>query len=185
MPIIEGTDGVEKMSKSLGNYIGINESSFEMFSKTMTIPDNMIIKFFELVTDMHPDDIDKIKNKLDTGVNPRDIKMELAREIVKLYHGEEEANKAFEEFKSVFQKKEMPDSIDEIKIDFIGKEIGANEIIKLVIQAGFAKTNRVARRAVEQSSVKINGEKFMKDNTIIINSGDVLQVGKRKFIRLV
>lgn len=185
MPIIEGTDGVEKMSKSLGNYIGINESSFEMFSKTMTIPDNMIIKFFELVTDMHPDEIDKIKNKLDTGINPRDIKMQLAREIVELYHGEEEANKAFEEFKAVFQKNEMPDSINEIKIDFIGKQIGINEIIKTIIEAGFAKTNREARRAVEQSSVKINGEKFDKDDTIIINSGDVLQVGKRKFVRLV
>ena len=112
MPILEGIDGKEKMSKSLGNYIGINESPNDMYSKVMQIPDDLIIKYFELATDIHPDEIDKIKEELEKGeVNPRDIKMRLSREIVTLYHNDKEAILAEEYFKSLFQKNEIPEDI--------------------------------------------------------------------------
>ncbi|MEN2258426.1 hypothetical protein AAIB48_11940 [Paraclostridium benzoelyticum] len=105
MPIIEGTDGVKKMSKSLGNYIGISEAPNDMYGKTMSIPDELIIRYFELVTDEHPDSIEAMKSDIEQDkVNPRDLKMKLAKEVVKLYHGEEKALEAEQYFKSVFQK---------------------------------------------------------------------------------
>lgn len=105
MPLLEGLDGKEKMSKSLGNYIGIDETPEIMYEKAMTLPDELIIKYFELVTDIHPNEVDKIKNDLEKGnINPRDIKMKLAKEIVKLYHGEDSASRAEERFMKVFQK---------------------------------------------------------------------------------
>ena len=104
MPLLEGTDGVEKMSKSLGNYIGIYEEPDQMYGKVMSIPDELMIKYYELATDIHPDEIEKIKTSLEDGTyHPRDAKMRLAREITTLYHGEEAAIKAEEQFKAVFK----------------------------------------------------------------------------------
>ncbi len=122
MPLLEGLDGKDKMSKSLGNYIGIDEQANIMYEKAMTIPDELIIKYFELVTDIHPDIVDKIKLDLEENrVNPRDIKMNLAKEIVKLYHEEEKAIEAENRFKEVFQKGQIPNDIktvDVLKSDF-------------------------------------------------------------------
>ncbi|MBX9443828.1 tyrosine--tRNA ligase, partial [Clostridioides difficile] len=129
MPLIEGLDGKEKMSKSLGNYIGIDEEAGIMYQKSMEIPDELIIKYYNLVTDVHPDEVNKIESQLKEGsVNPRDIKMDLAREIVTLYHGEESAKEAEERFKSVFQKGQIPEDIQTIQV----KEDGFDLIEVLV-----------------------------------------------------
>ncbi len=116
MPLLEGLDGKEKMSKSLGNYIGIDEDADVMFEKAMRIPDELIIKYFNLVTDIHPDIIEGIEKELNDGsINPRDIKMRLAREITLLYNNEEKTKSAEERFKKVFQKGQIPDNIEVIK----------------------------------------------------------------------
>jgi tyrosyl-tRNA synthetase len=185
MPLLEGTDGMEKMSKSLGNYIGIDENCNDMYSKAMSIPDELIIKYYDLVTDIHPDEIAKIKEELEsTKINPRDIKMRLAKEIVKLYHGEVTAAKAEEYFKLVFQKKSIPDDIKEIEII---KDSMINEqstILKIITDMDLAKSNREARRLVEQGAVKLNGEKISLQETMEVKDGDIIQCGKRNFAKI-
>ncbi|NFN88163.1 tyrosine--tRNA ligase [Clostridium sporogenes] len=178
MPLLEGTDGKDKMSKSLGNYIGINEDANDIYGKVMSIPDEMIVKYYELATDIHPDEVAKIKEKLEEeNVNPRDIKMELAKEIVRLYHGEESAIKAEENFKNIFQQGNIPEEIDTLKVSL--DEIN---IADLIVNAKFAPSKNEARRLVKQGAVKINGEKV--DEECKIQDEDILQVGKKKFIKI-
>lgn len=177
MPILEGIDGVEKMSKSLGNYVGINEDENTMYEKIMKIPDNLIIKYFELTTDIHPDEIDNIKNDL-KNKNPRDIKMRLANEIVKLYHGEKNAVKAEEHFKTVFQNNSIPEDIKEIKID------ENEDIISCIVAAGFSSSKSDARRLIKQGAVKVNGDKITEFN-ICLKNGSILKVGKAKLVRII
>lgn len=185
MPILEGTDGVKKMSKSLGNYIGINEDPKDMYGKTMSIPDELIIRYFELVTDEHPDNIEKMKNDMkEDKVNPRDLKMTLAKEIVKLYHGEEKAVEAEEHFKSVFQKKNLPDDIQDLEISLEDSEDGIFFIPKLVTTLKLSPSTSEARRLIKQGGIKINGEKISEEK-LSINDGDIIQVGKRKFAKLI
>ena len=185
MPIIEGTDGVKKMSKSLGNYIGISEAPNDMYGKTMSIPDELIIRYFELVTDEHPDSIEAMKTDMEQDkVNPRDLKMKLAKEVVKLYHGEEKALEAEQYFKSVFQKKNMPDDIAEIEISIAEAEEGLFFIPKLVTTLKLAPSTSEARRLLKQGGIKINGEKLESDK-ISLSDGDIIQVGKRKFAKLI
>ena len=184
MPIIEGTDGVKKMSKSLGNYIGISEEPNDMYGKTMSIPDELIIRYFELVTDEHPDSIEAMKADLaQDKVNPRDLKMKLAKEIVKLYHGEEKALEAEQYFKSVFQKKSIPDDIAEMEVSMESEE-GLYFIPKLVAQLKLSPSTSEARRLLKQGGIKLNGEKVESDK-IALQDGDILQVGKRKFAKLI
>ena len=161
MPILEGTDGVKKMSKSVGNYIGINESPEQMYGKTMSIPDELIIMYFELVTDIHPDEIEKMKQDMeDDKVNPRDLKMRLAREIITLYYDELEAKRAEENFKSVFQKGQLPEDIEEISISSDNLENGCIWIAKLLVLLKLSPSTSEARRSVEQGAVKINNDKI-------------------------
>ncbi|WP_138207674.1 tyrosine--tRNA ligase [Haloimpatiens lingqiaonensis] len=179
MPILEGLDGVEKMSKSLGNYVGINEDANTMYSKVMQVPDQLIIKYFELATDLHPDTIDDIKEELhQDGVNPRDIKMKLAKEITNLYHGEEEAAKAEENFKSVFQKDQVPKDIPVIEIQ------PGFGLIDIMVKGNLVPSKNEARRLILQGGVKINGEMVKEFKEVQLNSGDVIKVGKRKFIKV-
>jgi len=178
MPLLEGIDGKEKMSKSLGNYIGIDEDANVMFSKAMQIPDPLIIKFFELVTDVHPDDIAIMKVNLANGYNPRDVKMQLASEIVKLYHGESAAKDAKEHFCKVYQKRETPDNIKELALT--DEERG---IINVIVKAEFAKSKSAARRLVEQGAVRINGVK-VTDVDCIVAKNDIVKVGKDKFVKV-
>jgi tyrosyl-tRNA synthetase len=186
MPLLEGIDGIEKMSKSLENYIGIDENCNEMYRKAMSIPDQLIIKYYELVTDIHPNEIEEIKQELECKKNnPRDIKMRLAKDIVKLYHGEVSAKDAEEYFKVVFQKKSIPDDIKELEII---KDSMINEqstIFKIIIDIDCAKSNREARRLVEQGAVKLNGEKITLDKIIDIKDGDIIQCGKRNFVKII
>ncbi|MBD5643435.1 tyrosine--tRNA ligase [Clostridium botulinum] len=178
MPLLEGTDGKDKMSKSLGNYIGINEDANDIYGKVMSIPDGMIVKYYELATDIHPDEVAKMKARLEEeNVNPRDIKMELAKEIVRLYHGEEASVKAEANFKNIFQQGNIPEDIDTIKVN-----LTKTNIVDLIVKAKFAPSKNEARRLVKQGAVKINGEKV--DEECKVRNEDILQVGKKKFIKI-
>lgn len=185
MPLLEGTDGVDKMSKSFGNYIGIYEEPEEMYGKVMSIPDNLIMKYFELATDIHPDEIEKIRNILEEeSCNPRDVKMKLAFEITALYHGEATAKEAEAHFISLFQKKEMPDEIAGISVNESMLVEGRVDIVKAITALGFAPSNSEARRLIAQGAVKINGERIEANSKTELKEGDIVQVGKRNFARI-
>jgi len=181
MPLIVGTDGVEKMSKSYDNYIGISDSPKEMYGRTLSIPDDIIYLYYDLATDTPKEELAEIKQQLDDpNVNPRDIKRRLARTFIAMYHNEEEAIKAEEEFDKVFIKKEVPDDIPEIKLN--DKELS---ILNLILKVKFAHSKGEAKRLVTQGGVSINGKKVADINSIIqIENGMILKVGKRKFIKL-
>lgn len=186
MPLLEGTDGIEKMSKSLGNYIGIYENAITIYEKTMTIPDNLIIKYFELATDIHPDEVELIKLELEKPeTNPRDIKMRLAKEITTLYCGAMEAEIAEEHFKTVFQKNLIPDDIDEFtpSPDCFTQD-GEIDLVKIIFNSGITKSNGEARRLITQNAIKINGEKFNSFTISNTHNSFVVQVGKAKFIKV-
>lgn len=186
MPLLEGTDGIEKMSKSLGNYIGIYENAVTIYEKTMTIPDNLIIKYFELATDIHPDEVELIKLELENPeTNPRDVKMRLAKEITTLYCGAKEAEIAEEHFKTVFQKNLIPEDIDEFTLSFdCFAQDGKIDLVKIISKSGITKSNGEARRLITQNAVKIDGEKFNSFTISDTNSSFVIQVGKSKFIKV-
>ena len=185
MPILEGIDGVEKMSKSLGNYIGIDEAANDMYGKVMSIPDQLIAKYFKLVTDIHPDDLEEIIRQLNNSdINPRDLKMRLASEITALYHGKSLARLAEEHFKTVFQRREIPDNMQEFVLTdevMDGVEV---DVAKLLFFLGFSSSKSEARRLISQGAVKINGNKQVDARTSGLSNGDVIQAGKLKFARL-
>lgn len=178
MPILEGTDGIQKMSKSLGNYIGVNEDAYEMFGKTMSIPDNLIIRYFELLTRVAQEEIDGMQKTMQEGANPRDLKMRLAREIITIYHDAEEAQKAQERFLLVFSQRDIPEDIPEVTVNEIELWLP-----KFLLKQGMVESTSDGRRMLKQGAVKLNGEKY-KDENILVENGMVIQVGKRKFIRL-
>ena len=178
MPLLEGIDGVEKMSKSLGNYIGINEDANTMFEKVMKIPDNMIIKYYNLCTDIHPDDVAKVEARLNKGENPRDIKMELASEITRLYHSEEETKQAKEHFTMAFQKQEAPEDIEEIKFE--------NNILDTLLKTKKCTSKAELKRLFEQGGIKVEGEKvvdYQKLNNI--DKDIIIQMGKGSFFKII
>ncbi|GCD10254.1 tyrosine--tRNA ligase 2 [Clostridium tagluense] len=186
MPLLEGTDGTLKMSKSLGNYIGINENCNNMYSKVMSIPDELIIKYYDLVTDTHPDEVQEIVRQLESGkINPRDIKMKLSKEIVELYHGKVASDEAQEYFKKVFQKKDIPQNIKQIEVIKNSARNKQSTILKIITDMEFAKSNREASRLIQQGAVKINGEKISIDNVFDLSDGDVIQCGKRNFVKII
>jgi tyrosyl-tRNA synthetase len=182
MPLIPGTDGVEKMSKSYDNYIGISDSPKEIYGRTLSIPDDLIYIYYELASDVSKDELFEIKKQLDDQkVNPRDLKRRLARTFVTMYHNKDEALKAEEEFDKVFIKKDIPDDIPEIKIN--GKEIG---VLELLMEVKYANSKGEAKRLVNQGGVSIDGNKVNDmSSSIILKDGMVLKVGKRKFIKLI
>lgn len=187
MPILEGLDGVQKMSKSLGNYIGITESPREMYGKTMSIADGLMIRYFELVTPVSMEEIRSIEAELKDGsLHPRDVKMRLGREIVTIYHGSEAALRAEEEFKNIFQKKELPDEIPEYVVDPAELEDGQIWLPKLMVLAKMAGSTSEGRRLVQQGAVKIDDKKFDDPNgKIVPRNGMIIKAGKRKFVKLV
>ena len=184
MPLIVGTDGVEKMSKSYNNYIGISDSPKEMYGKTLSIPDVLIYNYYELATDISNEDLKRIREKLnDKNVNPRDIKRQLARTLVEMYHSKEAAAEAEEEFDKIFIKKEIPDDIPEFKLDNNSPELG---ILDLILIVNFAPSKGEARRLVTQGGVSLDGEKIEDITTIIkLKKESILRVGKRKFIKII
>lgn len=183
MPILPGTDGVEKMSKSLDNYIGISEPPVEIYGKTMSIPDSLIYTYFELVTNVSKEELTQIKNQLsDPTINPRDLKRKLARTIVTMYYSENVAYQAEENFDKIFVKKEIPEDVIEVKINLENSK----SIVSILRSVGAASSNSEARRLVEQGGVSINGQKVLDPNSIItVENGSILKVGKRKFYKLI
>ena len=182
MPLLEGIDGVQKMSKSLGNYIGVNEEPNIMYEKVMKIPDNMIIKYYNLCTDLHPDVITEIERRLANGENPRNVKMELAHEITKLYHSEEKADKAQEHFKTAFQKQEAPDDVEEIVLEN-GTNCENELLDKLVSISKFASKGEI-KRLFAGGAVKINNEKVMDFKNLNIENEAIIQLGKGCFYKI-
>lgn len=177
--MLEGTDG-RKMSTSWGNVITIADEPNDMFGKIMAIKDELILKYFWLCTDVPQDELDGYEKRLNEGANPRDIKMELGKKIVALYHSKEEADSAAAEFEKVFSKKELPEEIAEYKIS-------ANPIslADLIVESGLAKSKGEAKRLVEQGGVEIDGS-VEKDwgKQIEFKGVEVVQAGKRKFIKI-
>ncbi|WP_107727740.1 tyrosine--tRNA ligase [Desmospora activa] len=186
MPLLEGLDGVKKMSKSLGNYIGINEPPAEIYGKAMSVPDELMLKYYELVTDLSLEELDQLRTGINDGtLHPRDAKMGLARRLVEMYHGAEAAQDAEEGFKRVFQQRSLPTDIPEVAIPSAELEEGRIWIVHLLSRAGLVASNGEARRMVKQGAVKINQEKEADaDAQIAVEDGMILQVGKRKFAQI-
>jgi len=179
MPILVGLDGVDKMSKSLGNYVGINEPPEEMFGKLMSISDELMWKYYELLTDI---DYAPIKKDVETGkAHPKEVKADLARTIVVEYHGGRAAEKAKNHFETVFAKKELPDNIPDFTYD--ADEV---DIITAITHCGFSQSASEARRLVEQNAVSIDNQKVsgIKEQVRLDKKGVILKVGKRRFARL-
>lgn len=181
MPLLEGLDGIQKMSKSLGNYIGIDEEPKEMYGKAMSIPDELMMRYFMLVTDMSIEEQEDMAKRLESGeLHPRDAKMQLARTIVRLYHGEEAALEAEEEFKRVFQQRAMPTDVPEYAMDAPTEPIF---VPQFCTDAGLTASNGEARRSIKAGAFKVNGEKYTEEN-LKLEDGMIVQVGKRKFVKI-
>ena len=180
-PILMGTCGVNKMSKSLGNYIAVFDTPNDKYGKTMSIPDNLIINYFNYATKLSPDEIESIKKELESGINPKIIKQRLAREIVSLYHGEQIGREAEEEFDKVFSQKEVPTDIETYTL----KEESI-WLVKLLTDTGMTASNGEARRMIKQGAVSIDSEKIIDEEYVYgFMEEKVVKVGKRKFLRVV
>ena len=181
MPLIEGLDGKNKMSKTLGNYIGIYESAKSKYQKVMEIPDELIVKYYTLLTDVDDEKIKEVEAKLkDESVNPRDIKMDLAREIVSLYHTEEEVEQAEERFKMIFQMGQKPKDIDTVNVskeDF--------DLISTVVDKGLVSSKSEFRRLLLQGGIKINDKKITMEKDLPKEGEIVVQVGKKKLMKII
>jgi len=168
---------VNKMSKSLGNYIGIDEAPNEMFGKIMSVSDDLMWKYYELLTDLSPSEIEAMKT---SDENPRHLKVNLAKLIIKDFHSNQAAVESEEEFNRRFVKKEIPDEIEEKTI-----AAGTYKLVDLLVSTNLAASKGEAKRLIEQGGVKINGEKISNVNAEIEVSGEILlQVGKRKFLKI-
>jgi len=182
LPVLVGIDGVNRMSKSLGNYIGIDEPPEEMYGKTMRIPDELIYQYFELVTDVSLQELQEIKRQLESGsVNPRDLKKRLAFTIVRMYHGEEAAQQAEAHFERVVVKKEIPEDIPEFTV-----EKGKHRLVDLLVSSGLITSKSEARRRIRQGGVSVDGS-VVKDEflELEVTRPTVVKAGKRAFVKLI
>lgn len=181
VPILEGLDGVEKMSKSLNNYIGLTDTANDMYGKTLSIPDSLISKYFELATNVPMEEIKELEKSIEQGENPKNVKMRLAREIVTYYHNEEAAKKAEEEFNNVFKQKGIPEDIETKSL-----ENSSYNIIELVAETGLTSSKSETRRLIQGGGVKIDGKKVETiEEEINISEEKILQIGKRKFVKVI
>jgi len=184
LPVLEGIDGGQRMSKSLGNYIGIDDEPDEMYGKIMSIPDNLILKYFTLVTDYSLAHPEEVKRRLSDGqTNPMVLKKELARTIVQMYHSDSAARQAEQNFEQIFSKKEIPDDIEEIVIS--SSEL-PKPLVKLLTECGAVSSNGEARRLIQQGGVRINDEKIDDINYSFQDKGEyITKVGKRRFFKFI
>jgi tyrosyl-tRNA synthetase len=182
-PLLEGMDGVQKMSKSLGNYIGIDEPPTEMFGKIMSISDELMWRYYELLTDLTTTDIKWMRERAEYGEdNPRDFKVGLAKRIIKDFHSEAEADMAAEEFVRRFRNKEVPDAVEEHAVT---SQVW--KLPRLLVESGLAPSMAEARRLIEQGGVRVDGERAERAETEVEVSADrtlLIQVGKRRFLRV-
>lgn len=183
MPLLEGLDGVNKMSKSLGNYIGINEPPDEIFGKIMSVSDELMLRYYELLSDSPLSALERLKDEIKGGaIHPMEAKKQLGREMVARYHGSAAAIQAEENFVRRFRDNQTPDEMPEYTLAVAGDNI---LLYKLLAQSGLVKSNSEGRRAIQQGGVKINGEKVLDENLELPSSGQhTLQVGKRRFVRV-
>jgi len=183
MPLLEGLDGVNKMSKSLGNYIGISEAPKEIFGKTMSVSDTLMWRYYDLLSFRSTTEIEGLKSEVEGGRNPRDVKVMLAQELVARFHGARAAEEALADFEARFQRNAIPDDIPEVNV-----LAGADGIVlfQVLKQAGLTGSTSEAMRMIEQGAVRLNGERA-DDKGLLLRAGEkvVLQVGKRKFASVV
>ena len=183
VPILEGLDGKNKMSKSLDNYVGIDESPNEMFGKIMSISDELMWRWFDLLSFKSSDEINALKSEQDNGMNPRDIKIELAKELIARFHDEKSANDAESNFIDQFQKKNIPDDIEEILHKISGDSIPLANLLK---DCGMTSSTSEAMRMIQQGAVRIDEQKITdKTHQVFIGTSAVYQVGKRKFKKII
>ena len=181
LPLLVGLDGTKKMSKSLGNYIGIDESPNEIFGKVMSISDVIMWEYFELVSFQPAKKIQQWHKEIEEGLNPRDVKFKLAEEIVERFHGKEAAKQAHENFVAQFQQGAMPKDLIEVHLS-VGNGLAIANVIKA---AGLTDSTSDAIRMIEQGAVKIDGEKVnSKDFIVTANKAIILQVGRRRFAKI-
>ncbi len=183
MPLLEGLDGINKMSKSLGNYIGITESADNIYGKVLSVSDDLMFRYFALLSDLSNSEIDGLKTKVETNVlHPKEVKKQLARELTARFHNADAAKAAEENFEKVFQKGGVPDDLPEIRCT-------ATEPIalpQLLVEAGLVKSTSDGRRMIQQSAVSIDGEKVTDVNSVITPTGEMLiKVGKRRFGKVI
>jgi tyrosyl-tRNA synthetase len=183
LPLLEGLDGVQKMSKSLGNYIGIDEPAGVMFGKIMSISDTLMLRYFELLTDITPSDLARLKDDMAQGSkHPRQVKEELAVEIVARYHGRNAAAEAAQEFAHIFREKGLPEEIEEVTLKAEGAKLW---LPKVLMEAGLAAGTSEARRLITQGGVQVDGEKVTDANLeLAVGKSYLLKVGKRRFKRV-
>jgi tyrosyl-tRNA synthetase len=183
MPLLVGTDGVEKMSKSYGNYIGISDPPGEIYGKALSIPDALIYTYYELGTDVPNSELSDIRTLLEDGKsNPRDIKRKLARKLVEMYYNPDKAKEAEEEFDRIFIKREVPDEIPEFLMENNLKEMNILDVLLII---NFASSKGEARRLVMQGGVSVNNDKIDDINkSIELTDNTIIKVGKRKFIKI-
>ena len=189
LPLLEGTDGSMKMSKTYGNSIGISDTPRDMFGKLMSIPDELMIKYFELLTEVSLDDIGALhKQWTNNEIHPKEVKKLMAREITKIYHSSEATSQAEKDFADVFDKKNgagIPDNIDDLVIERNHLDLEKISIAKLIELTGALKSKSEIRRMIKQGGVKINGEKIQDEFSIVnIKEGDVIRIGKSSFRRI-
>ncbi len=183
MPLLEGLDGVNKMSKSLGNYIGITESSGEIYGKVLSVSDDLMFRYYDLLSDLSTTEIALLKSRMEKGeIHPKEVKKQLARELTARFHGDEEALKAEENFENVFQQKGLPDDIPE-------KTVQSHEpvwLAQLLVEAGLVSSTSEGRRMIKQNAVSLGGSKVTDMNLNVEPEGEVLlRVGKRRFCKVI
>ncbi|MGI6104921.1 MAG: tyrosine--tRNA ligase [Raoultibacter sp.] len=189
LPLLEGTDGVQKMSKSYGNYIGLTDEPADIFGKVMSIPDELMIKYYRLASTCSVDEIENIEKGLEAGeLHPNKVKRALAQNIVAAYYSAEEAQAAEDQFDLVFKQHEIPDDIPEYQADLTPNDEGLVYLAKLIADAGLAPSTGEARRLIDGGGVKVNGEavaakSYNLDPALLKDA--VIQVGKRKYVKLV
>ena len=183
LPLLEGLDGVNKMSKSLGNYIGICESPDDVYGKTMSMPDSLMFRYYELLSDFSPEEIARLKAEMEAGrAHPKEIKQQLARELTARFHDSEAAQRAAANFDKVFKQHELPEDLPEITLPAADEAVW---LPRLLVQAGLVKGTGEARRMISQQAVSVNGEKVAEVEATVAAAGEVLlKVGKRRFCRV-
>ena len=183
MPLLEGTDGVQKMSKSLGNYIGITESPKEMFGKIMSISDELMVRYYELLSDISMDELEKFKKGINDGsIHPMELKKKLASEIIRRFHSEVEASDAQREFEKVFSQRELPDDMPVVELKWDGDELWLPRIISTTVPP---TSGSEARRLIKEGAVTVNGERVTDIEKKLRRGEYILKIGKKRFVKIV
>ncbi|MCK0769635.1 tyrosine--tRNA ligase [Chromohalobacter canadensis] len=182
MPLLEGLDGVQKMSKSLGNYVGVDDTPGVMFNKLVSMPDSLMWRYFELLSLKSNDEIEKIRRSIESGANPRDIKMELARELIGRYHGDEAAANAHKSAGNQLAEGELPEDLPEVEVMFEGEQA---PIAAVLNRSGLANNSAQAKDMLGNGRVKVDGDVVARDHMLATGRSYVIQAGKKRYARVI